>query len=133
MKFTQTLVNLDLIYNWIDYDRQSHIPKIASNSSFNPLKTQATVNLILFKFNLQITDSAVSHDAIVAQSIPYNIFADFQYFWSKCVCVFNTIDTTMNDSKMDELWHNFRVQMTAIVNVEWTNCIKSTDTNQRRK
>lgn len=94
---------------------------------------KSIVNFIVLKFNLQITDSAVLHDVIAIQSILYDIFADFQYFWSKCVCVFNSIDSIMGDSEMDDLWHNFRVQMTAIVNVEWTNCTKLVDTNQRRK
>lgn len=74
----------------------------------------------------------MSHDAFDVESIPYNVFADFPYFWSKCVCVFNSIDTNMNESELDGLWHNFKVQMTAIINLEWNNCTKL-DADQQRK
>lgn len=97
---------------------------------------------IIFQFSNQIwifqttNDNFPKVDLQVANAVTAaesKIFNDFQYFWSKCVCIFHSVDKSMNESNMNDLWHTWRVQMTAIVNMEWNICTKLTDTKRRHK
>lgn len=74
----------------------------------------------------------------MANALSYNdaavVSTNFQEFWSNCVCVFDALDSIITESNnMDDSWHSFKIQMTAIVNEEWNNCTKLADTDQRHK
>lgn len=57
----------------------------------------------------------------------------FPVLLAKCVCIFNSVGRSMNESNLDDLWHILRVRMTAILSEECNICTKLTDTNQWHK
>lgn len=43
------------------------------------------------------------------------------------------MDKAIDGSDFDDLWHHAKIQMKAIVNVEWKNCLDITDGVEQEK
>lgn len=53
---------------------------------------------------------------------PFVLFGNFKDFWVNIKCIYGVVDHIIDGSDVDDLWHNVKIQMKAIVDIEWENC-----------
>lgn len=54
-------------------------------------------------------------------------------FWLNIKCIYDVMDKAIDGSDVDDLWHDAKIQMKSIVNVEWKNCLDITDGVEQEK
>lgn len=84
----------------------------------------------------QVVNGAPSSSATVAETAtvgavpklnPFILFGNFKDFWVNIKCIHRVLDEVMNDSHVDDLWHDLKIKMKKIVDIEWKNCLAIDD------
>lgn len=58
---------------------------------------------------------------------PFTSFGSFDEFWLNVKCIHGAVDKTMDESNVDDLWHDVKIKMNAIIDIEWKNCMEISD------
>lgn len=64
---------------------------------------------------------------------PFDVFSSFDDFRTNIQCIYNVVDEVMDESKADDLWHDAKIQLKSIVEVEWQNCLEMDDNAEQEK
>lgn len=64
---------------------------------------------------------------------PFVLFGNFEEFWLNVKCIHRVVDKVMDESNVDDLWHDVKIQMKAIVDIEWSNCLQISDGAEQEK
>lgn len=73
---------------------------------------------------------------VVGTPSALNSFAElgnFEEFWLNIKCIYEVVDKVMDESKVDDLWHDAKLQMKAIVKIEWNNCLNFPNDVEQKK
>lgn len=64
---------------------------------------------------------------------PFVEFGNVKEFWSNIKCIYDVVDKVIDESNVDDLWHDVKLQMKAIVEIEWKNCLNITNGVEQEK
>lgn len=70
------------------------------------------------------------------QSIDLNLFdvlGNLEDFRANIQCISNVVDGVLDESALDDLWHDAKIQLKSIVEVEWHNCLDKNDDTEQEK
>lgn len=87
-----------------------------------------------FTLCIQVVDGAPSPSVAAASAAeaaaalnPFILFGNFKDFWVNIKCIHQVLDEVMDDSDVDDLWHDLKIKMKKIVEIEWKNCLAIDD------
>lgn len=64
---------------------------------------------------------------------PFDVFGNLDDFRANIQCIYNVMDGVLDESMVDDLWHDAKIQLKSIVDVEWHNCLdKDADSEQEK-
>lgn len=58
---------------------------------------------------------------------PERLLGSFEEFWLNFNCIYRVVDKAMDESNVDDLWHDVKIKMNAIIDIEWKNCLRMDD------
>lgn len=64
---------------------------------------------------------------------PFTLFGNFKDFWVNIKCIHRVLNEVMDGSDVDDLWHDTKIKMKAIVDIEWKNCLAMDDSVEQEK